>query len=93
MRSSASGVFSQTFSLVFRQRNLVVLRGDPRWENWDGEFICKWCWEALNTGKETDGKKLFCGGTEQYIFSSQIRVLSAAVCILHVIVSDRSQNE
>ena len=29
--------------------------------------------EALNSGKESDGKKLFCGGTEQYIFSSPNR--------------------
>ena len=58
MRSPASGILLQTFFLVFRQRNFVVLRGDPRWEREEGGIQMQGV-EALNSGKNQTVKSSF----------------------------------
>ena len=54
-----------------------------------------WCERVqLNSGTLSDGKKLFCGGTEQYIFSSPNKGAQRGRSVfLHVTVFDRNQND
>ena len=69
MRSPATRGFLANIFLgfsaeEFRRSSRRSALGERR-----GEFRCV-VLKALNSGKESDGKKHFCGGTEQYIFSS-----------------------